>query len=213
MAQRNFQWDYGESKWTKIIIPSGTVDPNQSTVIQIPEDLQHTEVIIARSPGANGQDRTNGGGGVGGGGGGGKPCPSTSRGQAGGASQQGSYAPPSPGQTFSSPPPSSRSQNVPTPGPGDDEDTNMLELTTPNEADIIKFVRECDHQRARLLVMPINKKMRLMEQMEYIETGVVRRDLKEFQETRRKLVFDLQSLFAALPNVKQTVKGVALGKP
>ncbi|XP_028130680.2 uncharacterized protein LOC114326484 [Diabrotica virgifera virgifera] len=212
MDTKNFTWYRDEAKWTKIIIPSGTMDPNQSTVIQIPEDLQHNEVIIARN--AQGQDN------------GGeqsneqyndqqqfRPCPAVSR-------EQENFEPSfeqepqvnyqnGPTQRASTQPPQGQyqSQN----GPLEQEDPecdNMLELTTEKEAEILSLIKETDRERGRLYVLPINKKIRLMEQMEYIETGVVRRDLKEFQETRRKLVFDLQSLLSTLPNVRQTVRAI-----
>ncbi|CAG9829568.1 unnamed protein product [Diabrotica balteata] len=212
MATKNFVWQKDEAKWTKIIIPSGTIDPNQSTVIQIPEDLQHNEVIIARNTAGQGHegdqyneqynDQQQF-----------RPCPAVSR-------EQENFMPSfeqEPQVNYENVPPqqapmqSRQQQFQPQNGPLEQEDPecdNMLELTTEKEAEIISLIKETDRERGRLYVLPINKKIRLMEQMEYIETGVVRRDLKEFQETRRKLVFDLQSLLSTLPNVRQTVRAI-----
>lgn len=41
-----------KNKTQKILIPKGTVDPNEDTLIEIPADMQELPIVVAKKPGS-----------------------------------------------------------------------------------------------------------------------------------------------------------------
>ncbi|XP_057663953.1 uncharacterized protein LOC130898576 [Diorhabda carinulata] len=133
----------GEQNWTKIVIPSGTVDSSQNAIIEIPVNLKGSHIVIAKN-----------------------------RVSDDGESQ------------------------------GDEVE---LEVISDKEKEMIESIQNYEDERKRLVIAPVRQKYRLVDQMEYVETGVLRKDITDFQEARRKLVFDVHSIISTLPDINKVI--------
>ncbi|XP_028130684.1 uncharacterized protein LOC114326488 isoform X2 [Diabrotica virgifera virgifera] len=138
-----------EENWTKIIIPSGTVDPSKNAIIEIPINLKGSKVVVAKSTAGGGADASDGNG----------------------------------------------SAQVET----------ELEIMSEKEQEMIESILGYEEERERLVIAPVRQRYQLVDQMELVETGVIRKDISDFQHARRKLVFDVHGIISTLPDINKVM--------
>ncbi|XP_028130683.1 uncharacterized protein LOC114326488 isoform X1 [Diabrotica virgifera virgifera] len=140
-----------EENWTKIIIPSGTVDPSKNAIIEIPINLKGSKVVVAKSTAGGGADASDGNG--------------------------------------------SAQATVET----------ELEIMSEKEQEMIESILGYEEERERLVIAPVRQRYQLVDQMELVETGVIRKDISDFQHARRKLVFDVHGIISTLPDINKVM--------
>ncbi|XP_028130191.1 xylulose kinase isoform X1 [Diabrotica virgifera virgifera] len=68
---------------------------------------------------------------------------------------------------------------------------------------MLNLLNDFKCKRDTLLLSNIRQRLRLLDQMEYVETTVLKKDIRDYQQARKKLVFDLQTIASTLPDLRK----------
>ncbi|XP_057659077.1 uncharacterized protein LOC130895658 [Diorhabda carinulata] len=96
-----------------------------------------------------------------------------------------------------------KGSHVVVPPDRDDEACSETNLNDPKKENMLNLLQNYKCKRDTLLLSNIRQRLRLLDQMEYVETTVLKKDIRDYQQARKKLVFDLQTIASTLPDLRK----------